>query len=148
MSTDPSFNGEDPQSQSPSDSWREVGEQIHGLVSRIAEAFRGAWAEERSSEPTQHDVGERLEDDLRATADRLERVFKRVAAETEEERSATVKTTRAASSKAVGEARVVAARGLRALNEQLDQLAKTLERERADREQNDNHTDDGPSAQP
>ena len=150
MSTDPTTNGEDPQPEARGDSWREVGEQIQGLVSRIAEAFRSAWAEERSSEPAQNDTAQRLEDDLRASADRLERVFKRVAAETEDERSATMKTTRAASSKAMGEARVVAARGLRTLNEQLDQLAKTLERERANREhdQNADHENDSPSDQP
>ena len=149
MSTDPTTNGEDPQSEPRIDSWREVGEQIQGLVSRIAEAFRGAWTEERSSEPEQNDTAQRLEDELRASADRLERVFKRVAAETEEERSATLKTTRAASSKAMGEARVMAARGLRTLNEQLDQLAKTLERERANREheQDVDHENDSPSDQ-
>jgi hypothetical protein len=150
MSTDPTTNGVDPESEPRSDSWREVGEQIQGLVSRIAEAFRSAWSEERSSKPEQDDTAQKLEDELRASADRLERVFKRVAAETEAERSATMKTTRAASSKAMGEARVVAARGLRTLNEQLDQLAKTLERERANREheQNANHENDAPSDQP
>jgi hypothetical protein len=150
MSTDPTTNGKDPESQPTSESWREVGEQIQGLVSRIAEAFRGAWAEERSSAPEQDDRAQKLEDELRSSADRMERVFKRVAAETEEERSATLKTTRAASSKAVGEARVMAARGLRTLNEQLDQLAKTLERERANHEhgQNVDHEDDIPSDQP
>jgi hypothetical protein len=50
----------------------------------------------------------------------------------------------------MGEARILAARGLRTLNEQLDELAKTLERDRANRgsEQNPDHENDSPSGQP
>lgn len=139
MSIEPTSNGEQ-QGPPPSDSWREVGTQIQELVTRIAESFRTAWSEERTTRPDQSESEEtarRLEDDLRESADRLERVFRRVAAETEQERSATLKTTRAASSRSMGDARDIAARGLRTLNEQLDQLAKNLEREQADRDKDD-----------
>jgi hypothetical protein len=147
MSIEPVSNGEQ-QNPPPSDSWREVGTQIQELVSRIAESFRTAWSEERSttSEQTESDeAARRLEDDLRESADRLERVFRRVASETEQERSAAFKSTRAASSRSMGDARDIAARGLRTLNEQLDQLAKNLERERADGEKKD---DDQPPSSP
>ena len=151
MSIEPSTNNNNEDqgsgSGSKSDSWREVGEQIQGLVTRIAESFRSAWAEERSSTPDDDDTARKLEDDLRASADRLERVFKRVATETEEERSATFKTTREASSRAMGDARVLAARGLRSLNDQLDQLAKNLERERAEREKTADRSDDASNDQ-
>ncbi|HVX30406.1 MAG TPA: hypothetical protein VHA53_08010, partial [Nitrolancea sp.] len=136
---EPVNNGEQ-QNPPPSDSWRDVGTQLQELVSRIAESFRTAWSEERSTATEQgesEETARRLEDELRDASDRLERVFKRVAAETEQERSATLKTTRAASSRALGEAREIAARGLRTLNEQLDQLAKNLEREQADRDKKD-----------
>lgn len=141
MSIEPTSNGEQ-QGPPPSDSWREVGTQLQELVSRISASFRTAWSEERSATPDQpenEETARRLEDDLRDSADRLERVFRRVASETEQERSATLKTTRAASSRSLGDARDIAARGLRTLNEQLDQLAKNLEREQADREKKDDN---------
>ncbi len=147
MSIEPVNNGEHHETP-PSDSWREVGTQIQELVTRIASSFRTAWSEERSSttdQPDNEETARRIEDDLRESADRLERVFRRVATETEQERSAAFKTTRAAGSRSMGDARDVAARGLRTLNEQLDQLAKNLEREQADREKKD---DEQPPSSP
>lgn len=134
MSMEPSEHQEDQESERLSNSWRDVGEQVQSLFASIADAFRVAWSEERKPEQ-EGESAKRLEDDLRASADRLERVFKRVAAETEEERSAAFKTTREASGRSLGEAKIVAARGLRTLNQQLDELAKTLERERASRDE-------------
>ncbi len=148
MTTEHHSNGEEPQQERLTESWREVGGQIQELVSRIADVFRVAWSEERKVET--EDESQKLEDELRASADRMERVFKRVATETEEERASAMKSTRKASDQTMGEIRVAAAKGLRALNEQLDGLAKTLERERAAREQDqssngnteENHTSD------
>jgi hypothetical protein len=141
MSIEPTNNGEQHEPP-PSDSWREVGTQLQELVSRISASFRTAWSEERSATPDQPEneaTARRLEDDLRESADRLERDYWRVASEPERERSATLKTTRAASSRSMGDARDIAARGLRSLNEQLDQLAKNLEREQADRDKKDDN---------
>ncbi len=136
MSSQNHNNGDHPRQEPLAESWREVGDQIQGLVSRIANVFRDVWSEERTEEPTfgAETTGERFEDELRSSADRMERVFRRVAAETEEERSKAMKSTREASERTLSEIRVVAARGLRALNEQLDDLAKTLDQERAARE--------------
>ncbi len=148
MATEHQNTGEEPPQERLTDSWREVGGQIQELVSRIADVFREAWSEERQT--GQDEESKKLEDELRTSADRVERVFKRVASETEEERAAAMKSTRKASDQTLSEIRVAAARGLRALNEQLDDLAKTLERERAAREKEqsangkseDNHTSD------
>jgi hypothetical protein len=131
MSTEHHSNGEEPQQERLTESWREVGEQIQGLVSRIADAFREAWSDERQPGPIP--TSQKFDEELRASADRMERVFKRVASETEDERAAAMKSTRKASDQTFGEIRVAAARGLRALNEQIDELAKTLDRERAAR---------------
>ncbi len=134
MTDEQHSNGDGPTQERLSESWREVGDQIQGLVSRIADVFRVAWTEERSSEETADEESRRFDEDLRSSAERMERIFRRVASDTEEERAATMKSTRKASDQTLSEMRVVAARGLRALNEQLDDLAKTLERERAARE--------------
>ena len=138
MSSPYHSNGE-PQPDRLTDSWREVGGQLQSLVSRLADAFREAWSEERK--PEVFGPNENIEEELRASADRMERVFKRVASETESERAAAMKSTREASDRTLGEFRVAAARGLRALNEQLDDLAKSLERERNRRDKE--HTADG-----
>lgn len=148
MATEHQSNGDEPQQERLTESWREVGGQIQELVSRIADVFREAWSEERQTE--QVEESKKLEDELRSSADRMERVFKRVATETEQERAAALKSTRKASDHTLSEIRIAAAKGLRALNEQLDDLAKTLERERAAREKEqsangkaeENHTSD------
>ena len=132
-------NGEEPESEPLTESWREVGGQIQGLISRIADVFREAWSEERRFDNIVK--SERIEDELRTSADRMERVFKRVASETESDRAAAMKSTRQAGDRTLGEMKIAAARGLRALNEQLDDLAKSLERERRQRDQE--HTPEG-----
>lgn len=131
MSTEHHSNGEERRQEHLSASWREVGDQVQGLVTRIANVFRTAWSEERD---VSQGESQKFDEELRSSADRMERVFKRVAAETEQERAEAMKSTRKASDQTLAEIRIVAARGLRALNEQLDELAKTLERERAARE--------------
>ncbi len=139
MTSEQHSNGDEPKQERLSESWREVGDQIQGLVSRIAGVFRVAWTEERSSDEPSDEESRRFDEDLRSSAERMERIFRRVASDTEEERAATMKSTRKASDQTLSEMRVVAARGLRALNEQLDDLAKTLERERAAREHEQSH---------
>ncbi len=143
MSSEHQHNGGEPEPEPLSESWREVGEQLQGLVSRVADVFRQAWSEERQFD---HLVrSDRLEDELRISADRVDRVFRRVAAATESERSEAMETTRQAGERTLGEIKVVAAKGLRALNEQLDDLAKSLEQERARRraQEQPEHTPDG-----
>jgi hypothetical protein len=108
------------------DSWQEVGQQISDLFEKVSAAFRAAWSEERQHEGEQ--TARSLQNDLRATADRLERVMKRVAQETEEERAATLGTTRNVSERTVAEARTAAIGGLRTLNQQLEQLLGRLDR--------------------
>lgn len=136
MSGEHHSNGEEPRQERLSESWSEVGGQIQDLVSRLADVFREAWTDERKFQQFQSSMG--IEDELRSSADRIGRVFRRVASETEDEWSATMKSTRKASDQTFNEVRVVAARGLRALNEQLDELAKTLDRERSSHEDQPN----------
>ncbi|MBX6341644.1 MAG: hypothetical protein IRY97_04245, partial [Thermomicrobiaceae bacterium] len=97
------------------ESWREMAEQLQEFVSRVATAFRTAWAEERPAEPEAETV-RGLADNLRASADRLERVLRRVAAETEPQREAALGRTREASERAMEEARATAIAALRSLN--------------------------------
>lgn len=114
------------------ESWREVGEQLQELGTRLAAAFRAAWSAERSAE--QEETVRDLRDDLRAAADRLDRIMKRMAAETEPQRSAALRATRDASERSLGEARSAAVTALRSLNRQLDALAARLEREREEQQ--------------
>ncbi|HUY99606.1 MAG TPA: hypothetical protein VMU89_04605, partial [Thermomicrobiaceae bacterium] len=71
-----------------------------------------------------------LRDDLRAAADRLDRVMRRVAEETEGPRTSAFKVTREVSERSVAEARVTAISALRSLNRQLEVLVDRLEQER------------------
>lgn len=119
--------GQESGRESLSDSWKEVGEQLKELGSQLASTFRIAWSEEKQSE--QEETVRNLQNDLRAAADRLERVVKRVADETEEERSATAKATREASDRSLSEARVASISALKSLNNQLQHLLDRLERE-------------------
>ncbi len=143
MSSEQNTNGGEPQPEPLSESWREVGGQLQGLVTRIAGVFRQAWSEERQFDDIVR--SERAEDELRLSADRMDRVFRRVAAATEADRAATMETTRQASERTLGEIKIVAAKGLRALNEQLDDLARSLEQDRARQRESEQaeHTPDG-----
>ena len=111
--------------------WREVGEQFQQLGSKLADALRKSWrstADAQESEATMR----KLRDDLRAAADRVDRVIHQVKEETIDERTATMRATRRASEQSLEETRVLTAATLRKLNKQLDLLAKRLEREDAE----------------
>lgn len=110
------------------ESWREVGEQLRELGNRLAAAFRVSWSEERSAD--QEEAVRNLRDDLRTAADRLDRVMRRVAEQTEGPRTSAFHATREASERSVAEARVAAINALRGLNRQLEVLAERLEHER------------------
>lgn len=108
------------------DSWREVGDLLRELGNRLAAAFRVAWSEERGAEQPQAsaeaDTVSRLRDELRVTADRLDRVARRVAGETTQERSAAFQATRKASEESLTELGNVTVEALRNLNRQLGQF--------------------------
>ncbi|MBX6722936.1 MAG: hypothetical protein IRY92_06850 [Dactylosporangium sp.] len=122
---EPSARGEE--GRSLTESWREVGEQLRELANRLAMAFRAAWGSERGAE--EEETVRNLRDDLRDAADRLDRVLRRVAAETEEHRTRAAQVTREASERSLSEARVAAVQALRTLNRQLDTLVQRLEQE-------------------
>lgn len=113
--------------RSLSEAWREVGEQLRELANRLAMAFRAAWGSERGAE--EEAAVRNLRDDLRDAADRLDRVLRRVAEETEEQRTRAAQVTREASERSLAEARVAALQALRTLNRQLDTLVQRLEQE-------------------
>lgn len=130
-------------------SWREVSEQLQELGAKLATAFRTAWTEERSAE--QEEAARTLQDNLREAADKLERVVKRVATETEPERQAAVEATRGASEQVWAEARSVIVSGLRTLNRQIDALVERMEREQRDAQERQQAIGAGqapPSAEP
>lgn len=107
------------------ETWREVGEQLRELGTRLANAFRAAWGEER--DPAEDEAVRKLRDDLREAADRLDRALRRVATETEPHRARAVRVTREASERTLAEARVAAVQALRTLNRQLEELVTRLE---------------------
>ena len=104
-------------------SWREVGDQVQDLFGRIANAFRQSWSEEQ---PISRPGGI---EDLRGAADRLERVVRQVADQTEQEREAAKEATRQASGRSMEEARSAAISGLRILNTQITRLLRSMEQE-------------------
>jgi hypothetical protein len=113
------------------EAWREVGEQFQQLGSRLADAIRKGWqsgAQEQESEESMR----RLRDDLRAAADRVDGAIKQAKDETSEERRSTYAATRKASEQSLDEARVLTASTLRKLNEQLERLARRLEKDQQD----------------
>ena len=114
--------------RSLADAWREVGEQLRELGNRLAQAFRVSWSAERSAD--QEEAVRNLRDDLRSAADRLDRVMRRVAEQTEAPRTSAFRATRAASERSVAEAREAAISSLRGLNRQLELLADRLEEQR------------------
>lgn len=115
------------------ESWQEIGRQVSELFEKISAAFRVAWTEERHGSTAAQEEARGLQADLRAAADRIERVMKRVATETEEERAATLEATRGVSERTVSEARTAAISGLKSLNQQLDQLVKRLDQQPGER---------------
>jgi len=124
----PALTPEEPRRGNLAESWREVGEQVRELGNRLALAFRASWSAERSAD--QEETVRNLRDDLRAAADRLDRVMRRVAEETEGPRTSAFKATREVSERSVAEARVTAISALRSLNRQLEVLVDRLEQER------------------
>ena len=116
------------------DSWREVGEQLQEFGARFASAFRTGWAEESQQSAEGQVSGERPESEeeavrnLNAVADRLDRVLKRAASETESQRAAAMRATRGASERLLSETREGAIVALQALTRQLEALATRLER--------------------
>ena len=119
---------EEPRRGSLAESWREVGEQLREFGNRLAVALRASWSAERSAD--HEETVRNLRDDLRTAADRLDRVMRRVAEETEGPRTSAFKATREASERSVAEARTTAISALRSLNRQLEDLAERLEQER------------------
>jgi hypothetical protein len=115
------------------ESWQEIGRQVSELFEKISAAFRVAWTEERHGSTAAQEEARGLQADLRAAADRVERVMKRVATETEQERGATLEATRGVSERTVSEARTAAISGLKSLNQQLDQLVKRLDQQPGER---------------
>jgi uncharacterized coiled-coil protein SlyX len=113
------------------DAWREVGEQVQQLGSKLAAALRESWAATTKADDAEHEeTMRRLRDDLRAAADRVEHVLGEVKTETAAERARAYEATRKASAISLDEARALTASTLRKLNEQLDKLAERLEKER------------------
>lgn len=130
------------------EAWREVAEQLRVLGMRLATAFRAAWQSESKTEAQaeEEQAVRDLGDDLRALADRLDRVIKRVAGETEEERAQAARVARDASERSLSEARVAAVQAMHALSRQLGTFAERLEqREGAAR---DASAGDEPAEQP
>ncbi len=116
------------------ESWREVGEQLQEFGARFASAFRTGWSEETQQAAEGQTAGERAESEeeavrnLNAVADRLDRVLKRAASETESQRAAAMRATRGASERLLSETREAAIVALQVLTRQLESLTARLER--------------------
>jgi hypothetical protein len=115
------------------ESWREVGEQLQEFGAKFASAFRSGWAQE--SQASEEEAVRNLRDDLRSVADRLDRVMKRAASETEPQRAAAARATRGASERLLAETRDAAIVALQALTRQLEGLTGRLERAQREREE-------------
>ena len=132
-----------PDTEKLAESWKDVGEHIQHLFTSIATTFRQAWSQEQPVGETPRGV-----QDVRASLDRLERVMKRVAENTEPQRAKTVEATREASERAVQEARTATASGLRTLSEQLQQLVQRLEQQNRSGSSSDESPDEPPKQLP
>lgn len=122
----PVATGEHGDKRELGDAWREVGEQFQQLGGKLADALRRSWSA-TEDDPESREKMRRLSDDLRAAADRVDRVIDQVGEETRDERASTLRATRRASEQSLEEARVLTAATLRKLNKQLDHLVKRLE---------------------
>lgn len=122
------------------ESWREVGEQLQEFGARFASAFRTGWSEESQQPAEGQPAGERPESEeeavrnLNAVADRLDRVLKRAAVETESQRAAAMRATRGASERVLSETREAAIVALQVLTRQLESLTARLERVKQEEE--------------
>ena len=122
------------------DSWREVGEQLQEFGAKFASAFRTGWSEEsQQAAEGQPSVGrpeseEEAVRNLNAVSDRLDRVLKRAATETESQRAAAMRATRGASERLLSETREAAIVALQVLTRQLESLTTRLERVRQEEE--------------
>lgn len=116
------------------ESWREVGEQLQEFGARFASAFRTGWTEETQQAAEGQTAGERPESEeeavrnLNAVVERLDRVLKRAASETESQRAAAMRATRGASERLLSETRDAAIVALQVLTRQLESLTNRLER--------------------
>ncbi len=116
------------------ESWREVGEQLQEFGARFASAFRTGWSEETQQAAEGQSASERPESEeeavrnLNAVSDRLDRVLKRAATETESQRAAAMRATRGASERLLSETREAAIVALQVLTRQLESLTARLER--------------------
>ena len=132
-----------PDTEKLAESWKDVGDHIQHLFTSIATTFRQAWSQEQPEGETQRGV-----QDVRASLDRLERVMKRVAENTEPQRAKTLEATREASERAVQEARSATASGLKTLSDQLQQLVQRLEQQNRGGSSTDESTEQPPKELP
>lgn len=122
------------------DSWREVGEQLQEFGARFASAFRTGWSEESQQTAEGQTTIERPESEeeavrkLNAVAERLDRVLKRAATETESQRATAMRVTRDASERLLSEGREAAIVALQVLTRQLESLTNRLEHIRQEEE--------------
>jgi len=113
--------------------WREVGDEFKKLGTRLASAIRTGWKSEQAQQQLSN-----LGDQLRAMADQVENAVRSArqevqAPETKAQVARAVEAAKGAQATLVEEVRDTVAKGLRALNTQLQELADRLETGRKDR---------------
>lgn len=97
--------------------WKEAGKLLGELISRFATAFRTAWSQEKALDSGV--AGEKVTDDVKVLARRLDRAARSAAEQTEAERKRAFDATSEATNRSYQEARAATESGVRDLNHKL-----------------------------
>ncbi|HLI50950.1 MAG TPA: hypothetical protein VKU87_04090 [Thermomicrobiaceae bacterium] len=97
--------------------WKEAGRLLGELISRFTSAFRAAWGQEKALDSGVS--GEKVSDDVRVLARRIDRAARAAASQTEDERKRAFDATSEATSRSYQEARSATEAGVRDLNRKL-----------------------------
>lgn len=97
--------------------WKEAGKLLGELISRFATAFRTAWSQEKAFDSGV--TAEKVTDDMKLLARRIDRAARSAAEQSEEERKRAFDATSEATNRSYQEARAATESSVRDINRKL-----------------------------